>query len=449
MSTFCDLTVVEFIAGRGGNGSVHFHREKYVDRGGPDGGDGGKGGSIILVANENLNTLVDFNTRKIFRAEEGGNGQKQNMHGKDGEDLLLKIPSGTLIKDEKTGETLADLKLHGQKFVVAKGGKGGFGNYRFKSSVHKAPEFAEMGEEGQVRKIILELQLVADIGIIGFPSAGKSTLISVISKAKPKIAAYPFTTLIPNLGVVDMRQFDKKIQDSFVVADIPGLIENAHKGKGLGHEFLRHISRTELLVHLVDPTRDNVKDDYKIINKELKAYSERLSQKEQIVVLNKIDTLDEDTTKKNLKELEKADSKLKGKIFLLSAITQKGLKDLVFAMYKRVQKLRNSRTEELQLLEQELEEKGKVFQPHLTKKKFEVVYRRSKLEAERNKIRKIFDVTGERIEQVTKMTDIENPEGLERIHHFLRKMGIERELRRQGAKIGDKIRIAGKTIRMR
>lgn len=450
MSIFCDKTQVEFIAGTGGNGALHFHREKFVSRGGPDGGDGGVGGSIILLADGNMNTLSEYNTKKIYRAEEGSNGAKNNMSGKAGENLILKVPAGTLIVDAENKQLLCDLKTHGQQFVVAKGGRGGMGNAQFKSSVHKVPMFAENGEEGQRRKIIMELQLVADVGIIGFPSSGKSTLISVISNAKPKIADYPFTTLIPNLGVLDMNRFDKKTKDSFVIADIPGLIEGAHIGKGLGHEFLRHVSRTEVLVHLIDPTRNQV-EDYQIINKELAAYSNFLARKKQIVAISKIDALDDESLQEFKKNLEKKNPKLKNKIHLISSITGTGLKELVFEMYKEVQKIRKTRGKKLEKENFILTEgsSSKIFEPHLEKNRFEVIYRRTKMEAASQKSRKVFDVYGARIEQVVAMTDLENTEGLERIHHFLNKMGIRNELKKQGAKPGDRIRIAGKTIIMR
>ncbi len=473
MSTFCDQTIVEFIAGKGGDGMVHFRREKYIARGGPDGGDGGNGGAIVLVADENINTLIDFNTKKVFQAENGGNGKKGQMFGKEGPDLTLKIPAGTLLKDVETGEVIADLKKHGQKFMIARGGRGGMGNTHFKSSTHKAPQFAERGEEGEKKSVLMELQLVADVGIIGFPSAGKSTLISRISNSKPKIADYPFTTLIPNLGVVDMRSFDKRQEGSFVVADIPGLIEGAHKGKGLGHEFLRHVSRTELLIHIIDPTRGNPAEDYKVINHELKSHDERLSTKDQIVVINKIDAVDEETVKDYEKQLIKTNKALKGKIYKISAVTGAGLKELIFEMFKAVQQMR---ARQLELLDRSIEaldaltpkmptegtpvkstitnaqsQQGeeKVFRPHVENKKFTVTFVRTKLEAESKKQRKIFDVTGFRIEQVVKMTDLDNPEGMERVFHFLRKMGILRELKRMGATAGDKVRIAGRTLRMR
>lgn len=444
---FCDQTLVEFIAGKGGDGSISFRREKFIPRGGPDGGDGGNGGNIILIADENLNTLSDFNMKKIFRAEDGQNGKKKNASGKTAEDLSLKVPAGTIIQNNETGEQIADLKKHGQTIIIAKGGKGGLGNQNFKSSVHQAPQFAETGEEGQVIMAKLELKMVADVGIIGFPSAGKSTLISRISNAKPKIADYPFTTLIPNLGVVDMKTFDKRHSGSFVVADIPGLIEGAHRGKGLGHKFLKHISRTEILVHLLDPTRDNI-DDLAVINKELEAFDERLARKNQIIVVSKSDTRDSGSLKDFIKKIKKADKSIKD-LFIISSVTGDGLKELVFEMYKRVNEFRDNRSEELAKSEKIILTEEKIYRPHLKKVKFEVIFRRTKEEGETGKQRKIFDVKGQRIEQVVNMTDIVNPEGLERIYHFLNKMGIQKELKKRGARDGDRVRIAGKTILMR
>lgn len=448
MSIFCDQTLVEFIGGKGGDGCVHFHREKFIARGGPDGGDGGQGGSIILIADENINTLVEFNNRKIFVGGEAENGQKKKMYGKDGEDLTLKVPAGTLLIDDKTNELICDLKRHNQTFVIARGGKGGLGNHNFASSVHQAPQFAEMGEIGERRKVRMELQLVADVGIIGFPSAGKSTLISRISNAKPKIAAYHFTTLIPNLGVVAMSKFDKRMKESFVVADIPGLIEGAHKGKGLGHEFLRHVSRTEVLVHLIDPTRDDV-TDFSIINKELELYDKRLSAKEQIVVISKSDAVLAEDLEKFKKALLKKEPQLKKKLFIISSSTGDGLKELAFEMFKEVSAFRENRAKVRAADELVINAQEKVFKPHLAKNRWKVTFRRTKEEASSKKVRRIFDVNGERIEQVMNMTDIENPEGMERIYHFLKKMGIYSELRKMGAIAGDRIRIAGKTILMR
>lgn len=450
MSKFCDKTTVTFIGGNGGNGAVSFRREKHVPRGGPDGGDGGNGGSIVLIANDNINTLIDFNTKKRFQADDGVNGAKKLCAGKNGENLVLQVPAGTLLINQNTGDTLADLKKHGQMFVVARGGRGGLGNANFKSSVHRAPRFAENGEEGESIMVTMELQLVADVGIIGFPSAGKSTLIAKISNARPKIADYPFTTLIPNLGVVDMRDFDKRMKESFVVADIPGLIEGAHKGKGLGHEFLRHVSRTEILVHLIDPTRNNP-SDYKIINNELEAHDKRLATKEQIIAVSKKDILQQEDMETFLKELKKKYPSLKKReIHVISSMTGEGIKELVFTLFEEVKKLRQKRTTQL---ESELAAAEniteKVFRPHLKKKKFEVRFVRKKQEAATGKDRRTFDVTGDRIEQVVKMTDTKNEEGVERIYHFLNKMGIKKELQQKGAKAGDRIRIAGKIIIMR
>jgi GTP-binding protein len=452
MSTFCDQAIVEFIGGKGGDGSLHFRREKYIDHGGPDGGDGGEGGSIILIADENINTLFEFNNQKTFRAEDGGNGQKKLMYGKNGISMTLRVPAGTLLIDYKTKNLICDLKKHNQQFVIAKGGRGGFGNTHFKSSTHQAPEFAENGENGQKQEVLMELQLVADAGIIGFPSAGKSTLISRISNARPKIADYPFTTLIPNLGVVAMASFDKRMKATFVVADIPGLIEGAHHGKGLGHKFLRHVSRCEILIHLIDPTRD-CPEDYIIINEELEKYDKRLAGKQQITCISKSDTVPAETLKKFKKQLEKLDPKLKGEIFVISSVTGEGLKELMFEVWKHIESFRKTRIENLEQFEENeailKETEEKIFRPHMEEQKFKVTFRRSKLEASTGKERKIFDVSGGRIEQVVQMTDTENEEGLERIYHFLTKLGVRDELRHLGAKPGDRIRIGGRTFLMR
>ena len=432
MNNFCDETTVKFTGGKGGDGAIAFRKEKYVPRGGPDGGDGGNGGNVILTADSNINTLAEFNKYKLFKADNGVNGGKKNMYGANGKDLILAVPVGTIVFENATGDLLADLNTPGKEYLIAKGGKGGKGNAKFKSSIHQTPRFAETGEEGQEIDVKMELQLVADVGIIGFPSAGKSTLISVISNSKPKIADYPFTTLIPNLGVVDLSKFSRKQKGSFIVADIPGLIEGAHKGKGLGDKFLRHISRTGILVHLIDPTRNNT-DDLKILNRELQFFSKKLAEKDQIVVLTKADLYNENEMEKIKSNLLKKYKKIK-KIHIISAVTGKGVKDLVMEMLKKKASIKNK-----PVISYATE---KVFRPHLTKKKSTVTLKRVKKH-------KIFEVTGERIEQVAKMTDLENPEGLERIYHFLNKMGIMGELKRKGAKIGDKIKIAGKTINMR
>jgi GTP-binding protein len=447
MSKFCDITVIKVQAGNGGNGASHFRREKFVAFGGPDGGDGGRGGDIILKANRNENTLIDFHTKKQFRAEEGGNGQKGLMHGANGEDLILTVPVGTIVYNPVNNEVLVDLKFHDQQAVVAKGGRGGLGNAHFKSSTNQAPSLAETGEEGQAKELKLELKLVADVGIIGIPSAGKSTLISRISNARPKIADYPFTTLIPNIGVVDLRKFDTKNKFSFVVTDIPGLIEGASEGKGLGHEFLRHISRNNLLIHLLDGTReDQILDDYQTINQELAKYSKELASKPQLVVINKIDTLPEEFQEDLQKKLLKKFPKLKGQLFLISAVTGENLANLIFKVAEFVQ---THRTEEPEISEEEATPAEMAVLKPGRKSKFEIRFVRKKIEADTGKIRRTWDLFSERIEQMVKMTDIEDPEGLERVHHFFAKLGIRAELRKKGAQPGDRIRVAGKEIIMR
>ncbi len=321
---FVDLAKIYVKAGDGGNGCVAFRREKFVPFGGPAGGNGGKGGDVVLVADEKLQTLMDFKYKKHYKAKRGQHGSGGNKFGKSAEDLVLKVPVGTIVKDAETGEILADLTKNGERFVVAKGGKGGKGNTAFKSPTNQAPTEAEEGEKGEERWIILELKLIADIGIIGFPNAGKSTLISTISHAKPKIADYPFTTLSPVLGVV---QFD--IGESVVIADIPGLIEGASEGQGLGHEFLRHIERTKALIHLIDISDYREKEPveaFESINKELENYSPELLRKKQIVVGNKIDMLSDKEEINRLKEIFKE----KGYKFIpLSLVTKEGLNELL------------------------------------------------------------------------------------------------------------------------
>ena len=446
MSQFCDRTVCQFIGGNGGNGSVSFRQEKFVAFGGPDGGNGGNGGSVILIADENINTLSDFSSQKKFRAEDGENGGQNLCYGKKGADTELKVPVGTVIIDEESQKVLADLKKNNQKYIVAAGGKGGLGNATFKSSTHQAPRFAELGEKGKTVNVVMELKLVADIGIIGFPSAGKSTLISVISNAKPKIADYPFTTLIPNLGVVDLKKFDKGASGSFVVADIPGLIEGAHEGKGLGHEFLRHTSRTSVIVHLIDPTRSNI-EDYKIINNELKKYDSNLAKKDQIVVISKIDAIDKEELELYTTLLIEKYPKLKGKLNYISSATNQGIKELVFEMSKKVEKAKKESVKTIEDFSEDQEQT--VIRPHLNKDKFTVELHKTKKSKTTGEVIRKYIVKGERIEQVVNMTDIKNPEGLERIYHFIKKMRIYDELKKQGAELGDIFKIADKEFRMR
>lgn len=424
---FCDLAFIEVFGGNGGNGSLSFRREKYIPRGGPDGGNGGKGGSIFFQADESINTLIDFHTKKIFRSQNGTNGSGRNRNGKEGEDLILHIPVGTSLFDSETGELLHDFLNSGEIYQGVRGGRGGYGNAHFKSSTRQSPRFAEQGEPGEQRSFRLEMKLVADLGIIGIPSAGKSTFISKISAVRPKIGDYPFTTLVPNLGVV-------KLSDtrSFVACDIPGLIEGAHEGKGLGDEFLRHISRSKILLHLVDATRKDPIADYKIIRKELQKYSPELAQKKEIIALSKTDILEKNDSE--LETIKKALSKAskKKEIFLLSSLQGKGISEILETVWKVLLK------EKKKMPSIKEPSEHVVFRPHLEKsdpKKWE-------LREEENGFR----VVGERIEQIAVMTDFSNLEAVFRLRDILYKLGIEREILRRGGTEGMKIFFGEKTL---
>src|SRR5579885_1087479 len=318
---FLDEAEVEFVAGRGGSGAVSFHTEKYVPRGGPDGADGGKGGSITLIADRNKRTLYDFKLKDRFEAQDGSHGVS-NKRGKDGKGIEVKVPVGTVVTDVATGEALIDLNHNGMKFEIAKGGRGGFGNQHYVNSVRQAPNFAEKGEPGEKRRVRLELKLLADVALIGLPNAGKSTLISRISAAKPKIADYPFTTIVPNLGVVYFRD------SSFVVADMPGLIEGAHAGVGLGHQFLRHVERSRVLVHVVDAFPIDETDpiaNYEMIENELRLYSEEIWERPRIIAINKIDLMPEEDLQGLIEKFQKYEKPL----FAISAVTGQGLEPLL------------------------------------------------------------------------------------------------------------------------
>lgn len=329
MEKFVDRVKIYVRGGKGGDGAVAFLREKYRPKGGPAGGDGGKGGDVILVATNSKHTLLDFKYKKHFIAENGEPGKGKNMHGRNGEDLIIYVPVGTVVRDIQTGEVICDLVREGQKCIVAKGGKGGRGNARFATPTNQAPTYAEKGKPGEERWIILELKLIADVGLIGFPNAGKSTLLSRLTRANPKVADYPFTTLSPNLGVMEL-DWDRRL----VIADIPGLIEDAHKGAGLGHEFLRHVERTKLLAHVIDVSdfreRDPV-EAFNAINKELELYSPELLKKPQIVIANKIDVLSD---KKLLKDLEKYFKEKGYEFYAVSALTGEGLENLKEGLWK-------------------------------------------------------------------------------------------------------------------
>ena len=329
---FVDKVKVFIKSGDGGDGRVSFRREKYVPNGGPDGGDGGNGGNVVFIADGNLRTLLDFRYKRKYVAENGEIGGGSNSFGKDGKDLYIKIPAGTVIKDAETGSVMGDLKEEGQQLIVAKGGKGGKGNARFATSTRQTPRFAHPGDKGIERWIELELKLIADVGLIGFPNVGKSTLLSVVTAAKPKIANYHFTTLSPNLGVVKLDN-----NRNFVMADIPGIIEGAHKGVGLGHSFLRHIERTKVIIHILDVSGiegRNPLDDFKKINEELKLYSEKLSSKYQIVACNKMDI---PGSEKNFEKVKSFLSKEGYEVFPISGATRKGIKELLDNVYNALE----------------------------------------------------------------------------------------------------------------
>ncbi len=412
---FCDETTISVKAGNGGNGCVSFLRMKYKPKGGPDGGNGGRGGDIILKANENLNSLIHLHTIKKFKAENGKQGMGTHKNGASAEDLILEVPVGTQVFDNNSGDLLADLNQHNMVFVPAVGGRGGYGNAHFKSSIRQAPRFAELGEPGQEIEIKLELKLVADVGIIGLPSAGKSTLISVLSDARPKIGAFPFTTLVPNLGVAKIGK-----SDSLVFCDVPGLIEGAHKGKGLGDKFLRHISRNRVFIHLISADSEDPKRDVEIIENELEQFSAGLAKTPTILAISKIDLIDE----KRLQEIKKMFSKRE--VMAISALQQKGTEELLKKAFEMTQKHKTKEKKE------ETKENHVVLRPHLdTKlsKRFEVE------QIKKNK----WKVIGPRIEQISIMTDYGNHEAVMRLRDVMRKMGIEKELLKKGAQREDKI----------
>ncbi|NLD16701.1 MAG: GTPase ObgE [Tissierellia bacterium] len=331
---FIDETKITVTAGNGGDGAVAWRREKFEPSGGPAGGDGGNGGSIILVTSENIHTLMDFRYKRIYKGNNGENGRNKKQFGANGEDIVLKVPIGTLVKDSVTGNVIVDLKGKNQEFIIAKGGRGGKGNARYKTPTRRAPKFAQPGRKGESKEIILELKLLADVGLIGFPNVGKSSLLSVVSAAKPKISNYHFTTLSPNLGVVSLG-----LEKSFVIADIPGLIEGASEGIGLGHEFLKHIERTELLIHVLDISGIEGRDpleDYKLINSELANYNKNLENKKQIIYANKMDLPGAEENLERLKEeLKDADVK----IFSGSVVKQENLQDLLYYVWDKLGKI--------------------------------------------------------------------------------------------------------------
>ena len=412
MAQFIDKVKIKVESGKGGNGAVAWHREKYVDKGGPDGGDGGNGGSVYFVADENMTTLLDFTYRSIFQAPNGENGRIKNQYGKNGKDIYVKVPIGTLVRDLKTGDIIADMNEHEKTVLIAKGGRGGRGNAKFATAQQRAPQFSEPGEASVERELELELKLIADIGLLGMPNAGKSSFISRISSAKPKIADYPFTTLIPHLGVVKNPE-----GNNFVVADIPGLIEGAHQGIGLGYEFLRHVERCRFFIHVVDMTAENPFENYEKINNELLKYSEELAGRFQIVMLNKADAvMDEDIAK--LKEQFLAHSE---NVFVVSTVVGTGLKEILSCVYKKY--------EEIPAPEFNLEvTEDKGFDDN-DDSAYDVV-----------KLNKnTYSVDGGKIRRLVGVTDVKNIRQIRRLTNILDSMGVFVELKKKGLQDGDTI----------
>lgn len=413
---FLDKTKIKVISGRGGNGMVAWRREKYVDKGGPAGGDGGRGGDVYLIADENMSTLMDFKYKSVFKAESGENGSIKNCHGHGAKDLYIKVPVGTVVRDIKTGNAIADLVEHEQKVLVAKGGRGGRGNARFATAQNRAPQFCEPGEPPIERELFLELKLIADVGLLGMPNAGKSTFISRISSAKPKIADYPFTTLVPNLGVVH-----KPSGDGFVVADIPGLIEGASEGVGLGHEFLRHVERCRFLVHIIDTTEEKPLENYKKINVELEKHSDKLASLYQIVALNKIDAIDEERKNKLYNEFKQ----IAEDVFLISAVTGENVDDLKYFMGKKVDEIEKPVSDIIVEDDPDATNNDDSY--------FEI-----------SKVAKdTFIIVGGKINRLSQVTDERNPEQVIRFQNILTGMGVFEKLKSMGVKDGDTI-IVGK-----
>lgn len=423
---FYDHTKIYVKAGDGGNGSIHFRREKFTPYGGPDGGDGGRGGSVYIEANSNLNTLIDYRYHQHFKATPGGAGARQKMHGAKGEDIVLKVPRGTIIRDADTHELIADLVDEGQRVMVARGGRGGLGNVHFATATHQAPREAQNGEPGEERWLSLELRLIADVGLVGYPNAGKSTLLSVVTAAEPKIADYPFTTLSPNLGVVAVGQPGSGDEFSFVLADIPGLIEGAAQGVGLGHEFLRHVQRTRLLIHMLDGAsfeRDSWQD-FEAINHELREYDEHLATRPQIIALNKIDLPGAQERWPALKAKAEAAGY---PAFAISAVTHQGVDELMQFTARRLEEIQREEAE--QAAAQSIPDmEGTVLRPQ-PEDAFTVT-----------KEQGIYIVRGKRVERAVNMTNQESEESMDRLQGTLAKMGVTRALEDAGVKIGDRVR---------
>lgn len=416
---FIDSVTVSVKAGDGGNGKLSFRREKFIAKGGPDGGDGGRGGHVILTASRNQDTLAKFRYDKEVVAEPGQMGGPSNRHGRNGKDLFVPVPVGTVVTNAE-GKVMADLTHDGQEAIIARGGNGGFGNAHFVSSRRQAPNFAEKGEPGDEYELHFELKMIADVALVGLPNAGKSTLLSRISNARPEIADYPFTTLKPNLGMVPIDD-----ETTVLFADIPGLIEGAAEGKGLGHDFLKHVERTAVIVHLIDSYNDNVAEAYKTIRGELEAYAGDLAHRPEIIALTKVEGLDEEIVADLMKQVQKVAGP-KAKVMTISSQAGTGLRELLFAVKKVVVTARTAIAE--------AEEAKPV--PVITLEDTSNAWRVSKEGG-------VFLVTGNKVERFARRTDFENEEALQRLRDIMRKMGIMHKLLREGLEPGATIRIGG------
>lgn len=426
---FYDHVKIQVKAGKGGDGSSHFRREKFIPFGGPDGGDGGRGGSVYLEATASTNTLIDYRYRTHFKAEAGGNGMRQKMHGAKGADVILKVPCGTTILDADTNEQIADLVEDGQRVMVARGGRGGLGNVHFATATNQAPHEAQRGEPGDESWIILELRLIADVGLVGYPNAGKSTLLSVVSAAQPRIADYPFTTLTPNLGVVAVGERGSGFDSSFVLADIPGLIEGAAEGVGLGHEFLRHVQRTSLLIHMLDGAafdRDPWQD-FLTINRELGAYDERLASRPQIVAFNKLDLPDAQEEWPAFKERVEAAGY---PVFAISAAAHQGTEELMQFAAQRLSEIRQEEAERNATAT--TGDMGDLSGPVLRPQPIDAFTI--------TRDHGIYVVRGKRVERAVNMTDLESEQSMERLQVTMEKMGVTKALENAGVKVGDVVR---------
>ena len=415
---FVDIAKIFIKAGNGGEGKISFRREKFVMNGGPDGGDGGAGGDLIFEADENMRTLMDFRYKKKYAAPNGEAGGSVNCYGKSGEPLIIKVPAGTIIRDAETGQIIGDLKEHGETLKAVKAGRGGKGNAQYATSTRQAPRFAQPGEKGEERWVELELKLLADVGLVGFPNVGKSTFLSIVTSARPKIANYPFTTLVPNLGVVDLGG-----GRSFVMADIPGLIEGAHTGVGLGHDFLRHVERTKVLIHILDVSGIDGReplDDFNKINEELKLYSEKLLKKPQIIACNKMDIPE---SAEKFKEVEKILTEKGYEVFAISAATNTGIQPLMNRVYTLLETVKD--------IEEPVEEINELLYHKNTEEKPYTITKENGM----------FIIDGSFVERLLASVNLDDSDSIKYFQKVLRKRGIVDELKQLGVKDGDTVKM--------